>query len=154
PPSGWPRRSRSGQSERRPDPPPCGLVSVLGRAMCWGRVLMKGAAGGGGALARVLLRGGGRAAPPRAAPGPPRSVTAPPPAAPSAPAFGLTEDNADLLWSLDRPPRTGGATFEAARRALTALHPTYLRLLVDWAALQPRRDRPPHLKLPVSGCAR
>jgi hypothetical protein len=68
------------------------------------------------------------------------------------PAFGLTEDNADLLWN---PDGSGGpASFLAARRELTALHPTYLRLLVDWAALQPDPARPPALEAPVSGCAR
>jgi hypothetical protein len=70
----------------------------------------------------------------------------------SGPAFGLTEDNADLLWSPDSA--SGPARFLAARRELTALHPTYLRLLVDWAALQPDRDRPPALEASVGGCAR
>ncbi len=68
------------------------------------------------------------------------------------PAFGLTEDNADLLWKPDA--RSGPARFLTARRELTALHPTYLRLLVDWAALQPDPARPPALEAPVSGCAR
>jgi hypothetical protein len=68
------------------------------------------------------------------------------------PAFGLTEDNADLLWSPDSA--SAPARFLAARRELTALHPTYLRLLVDWATLQPDPDRPPALEAPVSGCAR
>ncbi len=68
------------------------------------------------------------------------------------PAFGLTEDNADLLWSPDAPSRP--ARFLTARRELTALHPTYVRLLVDWAALQPDPDRPSALEALVSGCAR
>jgi hypothetical protein len=34
------------------------------------------------------------------------------------------------------------------------LHPRYVRLLVDWAALQPRPDSPPALEAPVDGCAR
>jgi hypothetical protein len=72
----------------------------------------------------------------------------------AGPALGLTEDNANLLWSPDGPPRPGGASFEIARRELTALHPTYLRLLVDWAALQPDPRRPPQLEARVSGCAR
>ena len=41
-----------------------------------------------------------------------------------------------------------------ARRELAALRPAYVRLLVDWAALQPRADRPADLAAPVSGCAR
>jgi hypothetical protein len=68
--------------------------------------------------------------------------------------LGLTEDNANLLWSPYGRPRPGGARFEIARRELTALHPTYLRLLVDWAALQPDPRRPPQLEARVSGCAR
>jgi len=42
----------------------------------------------------------------------------------------------------------------SARRELTALHPGYLRLLVDWAALQPHPGRPPALEAPLSGCDR
>jgi hypothetical protein len=72
----------------------------------------------------------------------------------TGPALGLTEDNANLLWSPDGPPRPGGARFEIARRELTALHPTYVRLLVDWAALQPDPRRPPQLEARVRGCAR
>lgn len=69
------------------------------------------------------------------------------------PAFGLTEDNADLLWSPDGPGRPYGV-FQTARQELTALHPRYLRLLIDWAALQPDPKRPPALEGPASGCAR
>ncbi len=76
-----------------------------------------------------------------------------PAAAPAGPAFGLTEDDADLLWSPDGPSRATGP-FGAARQQLTALHPTYLRLLVDWAALQPDPRRPPALEAPLSGCDR
>ena len=71
----------------------------------------------------------------------------------SGPPFGLTEDNADLLWNPDGSARPAGG-FQAARGELTALHPTYLRLLVDWATLQPDPRRPPALDAPVSGCAR
>jgi hypothetical protein len=77
-------------------------------------------------------------------------VTAP---TPLGPAFGLTEDNADLLWSPSEPARAPAA-FAAARSELTALHPTYLRLLVDWAALQPRAGSAPALATSVDGCAR
>ncbi len=82
----------------------------------------------------------------------PATVTPAP--APSGPALGLTEDNAQLLWNpLDAaaPPAPG---FTAARRELTALHPTYIRLLVDWAALQPDPGRPPALEGNVTGCVR
>jgi hypothetical protein len=69
------------------------------------------------------------------------------------PALGLTEDNADLLWSPDGSP-WAPAAFRIAARELSVLHPSYLRLLVDWAALQPNPDRPPALGASVSGCAR
>lgn len=71
-----------------------------------------------------------------------------------APAIGLTEDNAELLWSPQAAPERGGMPFQLARQELTALHPTYLRLLVNWAALQPDAARPAALEAPVSGCAR
>jgi hypothetical protein len=106
--------------------------------------------------------GGGRHAhtpppPPRPAVGSSGAV------APHGPALGLTEDNAALLRSPGRPPDSAstdtgagsaGNAFQAARRALTALHPSYVRLLVDWAALQPDPNRPPALEAPVDGCAR
>jgi hypothetical protein len=70
------------------------------------------------------------------------------------PALGLTEDNADLLWNPSSPSRAGSAPFQFAREQLTALHPRYIRLLVDWAVLQPRRERPANLEGPIDGCAR
>ncbi|HEX4437841.1 MAG TPA: hypothetical protein VH061_13705 [Solirubrobacteraceae bacterium] len=69
-------------------------------------------------------------------------------------AFGLTEDNADLLWSPATPAPPQAAPFLSARRELTALHPRYLRLLVNWAALQPTPGAPPALNTTVDGCAR
>jgi hypothetical protein len=108
-----------------------------------------------------------------------RSTTSPKSApSPPGPAFGLTEDNAQLLWSPERPAggaRSAGGTgaegqaqaapgqgvtprldpgFARARERLTALHPTYVRLLVDWAALQPDADRAPALAGAADGCAR
>jgi hypothetical protein len=74
--------------------------------------------------------------------------------APSGPAFGLTEDNADLLWNPAHPSPSGGAAFASARERLTALHPSFVRLLVDWAALQPDAKSPPALEGAVDGCAR
>jgi hypothetical protein len=77
-----------------------------------------------------------------------------PPAPPAArPAFGLTEDDAGLLWNPQQPSRTSPA-FAPARQLLTALHPAYLRLLVDWAALQPDPRHAPALAAARSGCAR
>jgi hypothetical protein len=74
--------------------------------------------------------------------------------APSGPALGLTEDNAQLLWRTLAPGAPGVPSFAAAQRELTALHPAYVRLLVNWAALQPDPSRPPALEGLVSGCAR
>lgn len=84
------------------------------------------------------------------------SSTAPAPGSSEGrgPALGLTEDNADLLWNPSSPSRSGGAAFQPAREQLTAIHPRYIRLLVDWAALQPQRDRPANLDGPIDGCAR
>jgi hypothetical protein len=73
---------------------------------------------------------------------------------PPVPAFGLTEDNADLLWSPTAPSAPDQPAFALARERLTALHPTYLRLLIDWAKLQPSADRRPALEAATSGCAR
>ncbi len=74
--------------------------------------------------------------------------------APNGPAFGVTEDNADLLWPPGAGPVPGGPAFASARTHLEALHPRYIRLLVDWAELQPQAGRPPALDRMVDGCAR
>jgi hypothetical protein len=87
-----------------------------------------------------------------ATPGRGASRTASP--VPRGPAFGLTEDNANLLSPPDSGPAAGVATFQRARERLSALHPSFVRLLVDWAALQPQRDSPPSLERRVDGCAR
>lgn len=103
----------------------------------------------------MLLLGGCGGSHPRGAST--RGTSAPVPALapePSGPAFGLTEDNADLLWSPAQPSPSGGPAFASARRQLTALHPSYARLLVDWAALQPSATSPPSLEAPIDGCAR
>ena len=76
---------------------------------------------------------------------------APPPA---GPAFGITEDNADLLWAPGASAPAQAAPFAEARRWLAALRPRFFRLLVDWAALQPAPGSRPALSAPVDGCAR
>ena len=70
-------------------------------------------------------------------------------------AVGLTEGDAQLLWrpAADGAPDSRDPLLEA-RRALSALHPRYVRLLVDWAALQPDPRRRPALAARVPGCAR
>src|SRR5439155_1251260 len=47
------------------------------------------------------------------------------------------------------PPR-----FERWRDLLTELRPRYLRLLVVWSQLQPRRGAPPDWAHPADGCLR
>jgi hypothetical protein len=68
-------------------------------------------------------------------------------------ALGLTEGDAQLLW---RPVSEAASSdpLLSARRALDALHPRYVRLLVDWAAVQPDPREAPQLDARVAGCAR
>jgi hypothetical protein len=100
-----------------------------------------GGCGGGGGASRHRTSH-------RAPPSP--AIAAPLP----GPALGLTEDNANLLWSPDvnAPPAAG--PFLAARRQLSALRPRYIRLLVNWAVLQPGPRQRAALEAPVDGCAR
>jgi hypothetical protein len=91
--------------------------------------------------------GGAKTAPSATTAGPPQSAA-------GAPAFGITEDNADLLWAPGAQAPPQAAAFLPARRRLSALHPRYVRLLVNWAAIQPSLDQPPSLSAPVDGCAR
>ncbi len=72
--------------------------------------------------------------------------------APRGPGFGLTEDNAQLLGAPSAPAADGEV--RSARALLAGLRPSYVRLLVDWAALQPDPGTPPALEAPVAGCAR
>jgi hypothetical protein len=83
-------------------------------------------------------------------------LTPPPTLAPTplGPAFGLTEDNAQLLYPPQARGRAIAAGLQAARARLTALQPGYVRLLVDWAALQPSAAAPPAVEGAVDGCAR
>jgi hypothetical protein len=66
----------------------------------------------------------------------------------------LTEDNAALLSAPEPASSSGASSYTAARARLTALQPRYVRLLIDWAALQPERGRAPALEAPNDGCAR
>jgi hypothetical protein len=84
--------------------------------------------------------------------GPPRQTSAT--SAPRGPVFGLSEDNAQLLWSPSARNAPDTSEFLASRRELTALHPRYIRLVVDWATFEPRGDEPADLSLPIDGCAR
>ena len=82
------------------------------------------------------------------------TTTAAPPPAPSGPAFGITEDNAELLWAPSAAAPPSAAAFLTGRKELSALRPRYYRLLIDWAELQPSRSAPADLERPVDGCAR
>jgi hypothetical protein len=66
-------------------------------------------------------------------------------------AIGLTEGNANLLSPAPDPVPSG---FMRARGLLSALAPEYMRIDVDWAALEPAPGDGPQLDLPVSGCSR
>lgn len=68
-------------------------------------------------------------------------------------AIGLTESHARLL----APPPAGTprvAAFAAWRERVAALRPSHVRLLVDWAKLQPSRAAPPDLDAADDGCMR
>jgi hypothetical protein len=107
-----------------------------------------------GLVALLARSGGGARHPSGAAP------LVPPPAAlqPAAPAkglaIGLTESNADLLAppSSDVPSQPG--QFAGWRGLLSALRPAYVRLVVDWAKLQPSPNPPAQLDAAVDGCLR
>ena len=103
-----------------------------------------------GALALLCLAGcGGAVSRPR--PGAQAGLAR---SAPAGPALGLTEDNAQLLWNPLDPGAPRAAGFTTAQQELTSLHPSYIRLLVNWAALQPQPGSPPALEGTVSGCVR
>jgi hypothetical protein len=100
------------------------------------------------ALGVAILSGGGRGPARRGHPARERGAqpTAPPQAA--RPAIGITETDAPLLLSSPAPGLT------LARDSLAALHPAYVRLLVDWARVQSRADIAPDWALQSNGCAR
>ncbi|HSD81982.1 MAG TPA: hypothetical protein VLB47_15035, partial [Solirubrobacteraceae bacterium] len=97
------------------------------------------------ALALALLDDDGGERP---APSPP-AATAPSPVPPqSGPslAVGLTEMSPALLWSARSGVDVGA--FAQWRDRVAALRPRYLRVLVDWAQLQPDPAVPPSFDLP------
>jgi hypothetical protein len=88
------------------------------------------------AAVALLLPGCGGGAKHRAAPARPIEI-------------GITEANPHLIAPSDQP-----AAFAPWRDRLAALHPSYLRVLVDWARVQPSRDAPPDLAQGADGCLR
>lgn len=68
-------------------------------------------------------------------------------------AIGLTEPNANLVWSATARPQVP-AGFGPWRDRLVALHPDYLRVVVNWAKLQPTAQDSPALDAKSDGCER
>lgn len=68
-------------------------------------------------------------------------------------AVGLTEGNANLLWSSSAVAQAPPG-FSPWRDLVSALRPAYVRVLVDWAKLQPFPDVPPAWAASNDGCLR
>jgi hypothetical protein len=100
-------------------------------------------AGLGGLAGLALLAGCGGGGHER-----PRTTTASPPPVPRF-ALGVDERNPHLYAPGPQPP-----PFDRFRDALVALHPSYIRVQVNWSVLQPRPDAPPDFTLANGGCAR
>jgi hypothetical protein len=103
-------------------------------------------------------RGGGQAStPPAPAPTATTPQAEPAPPAPQPPgeglAIGIGETRATLLWSQAAQPDLPGG-MGPWRDRLTALHPRYFRLMVDWARIQPDPSTPPDWSMPDDGCQR
>lgn len=64
-------------------------------------------------------------------------------------AVGITESNPHLLAPGPQPAR-----FRRFRDALAALAPSYVRVLVDWSAIQPSASAPPDWRVAGDGCDR
>lgn len=93
--------------------------------------------------------GGGAPAPTTTTAAPATTIPAPSPTASPALAVGLTEANPHLLAPGPQPP-----AFTPWRDRVVALKPAYIRVLVDWARLQPAQAQPPDATLPNDGCMR
>ena len=88
-----------------------------------------------------------------ATPTPVATPTPPPvPAAGPGLAVGVTEFNANLVASPAQRPLA--PPWAAARDALGAIRPSYFRLVIDWASIQPSADAPADLGAPHAGCMR
>src|ERR1035438_8181785 len=89
---------------------------------------------------------------------PPTAHKITPPTRPSVgnqsqrPFLGITEENANLL--LAPGDITLPSPFASANLDLSALRPTYIRLLVDWQQLQLHEGQEPALGGTVNGCSR
>jgi hypothetical protein len=115
----------------------------------------------GAALVSVVVQNRGGGAGGQSTPPPAPTATAPPTKpprpAPQPPgeglAIGLGETRATLLWSREAQPDLP-AGMGPWRDRLTALHPRYFRLTVDWARIQPDPAQPPDWTMPDDGCQR
>jgi hypothetical protein len=79
----------------------------------------------------------------------PTPAATPAPAAGPGLAVGVTEPNPNLYGTTPVP-----APWEQWRQALGTIHPSYYRLVVDWASIQPSADAPADLSAPNAGCMR
>jgi hypothetical protein len=86
---------------------------------------------------------------------PTASAPTPTPTVPAPPgprlAIGLTEPNPNFLWPAGA--RDVAPEFARWRDELERLQPTYYRLVLDWASLQPEPG-PPNFAIAHSGCLR
>ena len=84
----------------------------------------------------------------------PAPVATPPPVPAAGPglAVGVTELNANLIFT--PATRELPAPWSAARDALGAIKPSFYRLVIDWASVQPSADAPADLSAPNGGCMR
>jgi hypothetical protein len=105
----------------------------------------------------VILSSGGEDAATPDRPPPRATPTTPAPDLPSQPAEGLavgiTESRPTLLWSREAAPDLPSA-FAPWRDRLAAMRPRYLRVLVDWAHIQPDQSLPPDWTKAETGCER
>jgi hypothetical protein len=79
----------------------------------------------------------------------PSAPSAPPAPPPQRLALGLTEPNPNLIRPGAVPPE-----FPAWRDRVAALRPTYYRVVVDWAKVQPDPQMAPDLTAEQDGCLR
>jgi len=90
---------------------------------------------------------------PSPTPTPAPAATPPPiPAAGPGLAVGVTELNPNLIFT--PATRDLPAPWSAARDALGAIKPSFYRLVIDWASVQPSADAPADLSAPNGGCMR
>jgi hypothetical protein len=114
--------------------------------------LIRGLGAASAALLLLAGCGGKSQQPPASSPSAPATTTAPapPPAPPEQRlALGLTEANPSLI-----SPGEVATDFPAWRDRVAALRPTYYRVVVDWAKIQPDAGRPPDLTAEQDGCMR